>query len=58
MIDTLFATIGALCFISFCAVLITYVPHTDLVIVIVLVILMVCFDFVRELFFRKRNGKR
>lgn len=54
MIDILFAIIGAAGFIAFCTVLIVFVPHTDLVIVILLVIAMVCYDFFRELW---RRGK-
>ena len=56
MRDVLFAFIGAGAFILFCSVLIVFVPHTDLVIVVVLVILMICFDFARELFFG-RDGR-
>ena len=58
MIDRLFAVVGAIAFISFCLVLITFVPHIDLIIVVALVILMVCFDFARELLFSKKNGDR
>ena len=55
MIDILFAIIGAGAFIAFCTVLIVFVPHTDLVIVILLVIAMVCYDFFVDLW-RRRDG--
>ena len=57
MIDVVFAILGAAGFIVFCSVLIVFVPHTDLVVVIVLVLLMVCYDFARDLLSR-RGGDR
>lgn len=53
MRDIVFAILGLLGFIAFCGVLIAFVPHTDLVVVVIIVILMVAFDFARELFWRK-----
>ena len=55
MIDILFAIIGAGAFVAFCTVLIVFVPHTDLVIVILLVIAMVCYDFFLELWRRRKD---
>ena len=57
MIDILFAVVGAAGFIAFCLVFILFVPHTDLVIVIVAVIAMVLFDFVRDLRARHRDDR-
>ncbi len=55
MIDILFATLGAAGFIAFCAVLIVFVPHADLVIVLVIVIAMVCYDFFLDLWRRRKD---
>lgn len=56
MIDKLFALLGLLGFVTFCGILIAFVPHPDLVIVTVIVLLMTAWDFVRELFFHKDGG--
>lgn len=53
MTDKLFAFLGLLGFAIFCAILIAFVPHLDLVAVVVLVLLMVAFDFIRELIMKK-----
>lgn len=55
MIDILFAAIGAAAFIAFCTVLIVFVPQTDLVIIILIVIAMVCYDFARDLWLSRRD---
>lgn len=53
MRDILFAIIGVVSFGIFCGVLIAFVPHTDLVVVVILVLAMLVFDFARELFWRR-----
>ncbi len=53
MRDILSAILGLIGFGIFCAVLIAFVPHIDLVIVVILVLLMASYDFARELFMRK-----
>lgn len=55
MRDILLAILGLAGFAIFCGVLIGFVPHIDLVIVVLLVLAMTAFDFFRELF---RNRKK
>ena len=58
MTDRILALLALAGFIIFLGIIIAYVPHPDLVTVSVVVIVMACYDFWRELFNRKdkKNG--
>lgn len=53
MTDRILALVALAGFILFLGIIVSYVPHPDLVTVVIIVILMACYDFGRELFTRK-----
>ena len=55
MRDILFAVIGLALFALFSGVIISFVPEPDLVIVVLIVLAMVGWDFIRELFLGKKS---
>lgn len=58
MTNKIMALLALSAYLVFCAILIIWVPEPDLVIVVCLVGVMICYDFYKALFIDpKKNGK-